>query len=83
MRHAVDERLHRLPRQRPAALVHDGARDEHGHLLVLLLEECLDGEEGGLAVGRVEDGLHQEDVHAAVQEAADLLRVRVNQLVEC
>ena len=38
--------------------------------------------EGGLAVGGVEDGLDQKEVDAAVQKAADLLRVRLGNLVK-
>ena len=76
------EGLAGLPGERAPAHVDDRAGDEDGHGLVLGLEELLDGEEGRLRVGRVEDRLHEEDVHAAVEESARLLRVRVHHLVE-
>ena len=55
---------------------------QNGHRVVLVVEEVLDGEQGRLGVGRVEDGLHQQHVDAAVQQGARLLRVRRHQLVE-
>lgn len=82
VRHAGDKCLASLSGQSPAALVHDRATDHNRHLLVFVLKELLDGEQGGLGVGRVEDGLHQQEVDASVQEAAGLLLVGGTNLVK-
>ena len=47
-----------------------------------LLEHVLDRDDARLGVERVEDRLEQEQVDAAVDQAAHLLLVRVAQLVE-
>ena len=48
----------------------------------MLVEVLLDGEERRLQVERVERRLRQEDVGAAVDQAAHLFVVRVDELVE-
>ena len=80
--HAVPERLGRLPGQGAAAGVGDGARDPHRPAALLLLEERLEGEDRRLGVEGVEDGLDQQQVGAAVDQAAGLLEVRRHELVE-
>ena len=45
--------------------VGDGAGDHEGQALAAVLEKAVDGEQGGLGVQGVEDGLHQQDVGAA------------------
>ena len=82
MRHADDEGLSSLARQRSTAPVDDCSGNENSDRLVLGLEEGLDGENGSLAVGRVEDRLDQKDVDAAVEKAPNLLRVRRNNFVK-
>ena len=47
-----------------------------------LLEHLLDRDDAGLRVERVDDRLEQEQIAAAVDQAADLLAVRLAQLVE-
>ena len=46
-----------------------------GRLHAALVEGLLDGEDRRLGVQRVEDGLDQDEVGAAVDQAADLLGV--------
>ena len=46
------------------------------------VEHALDGEERGLGVEGVEDGLDQQQVHAALHQAAGGLGVGRRQLVE-
>ena len=53
-----------------------------GKAFTRVFEILLGGEERGFAVERVKDRLHQQQVHAAVHEAADLLVVGVPQLIE-
>mmetsp|Transcript_22181 Transcript_22181/g.87376 ORF Transcript_22181/g.87376 Transcript_22181/m.87376 type:complete len:833 (-) Transcript_22181:42-2540(-) len=81
------ECLGRLAGEGAAAGVGDGAGDEEGEVLAALLVlglllELVDGVEGSLGVERVEDGLHQQHVRAAVHQAPRLLLVRRHQLVE-
>ena len=53
-----------------------------GRLLAVLVEHLLDGDERGLGVERVEDGLDEQHVDAARDERAHLLRVGRLDLVE-
>ena len=69
------ERVERLARQRAAAAVGDRDRDHQRQPDALLLEHVLDRDDRRLGVERVEDGLEQEHVGAAVDEAAHLLLV--------
>ncbi len=46
-----------------------------GRFMPSCVEDLLDGDQRGLGVQRVEDGLDQEDVRAARDEGADLLDV--------
>ena len=61
--------------------VGDGAGDHDRHAYAGRRTH-LDGEERGLGVERVEDGLDQQQVGAAVEQPAHLLAVGVAQLVE-
>ena len=76
MSHADDEGLSGLPGQGPSTPVDNRSRNQDSDRLVLGLEERLDGEDGGFAVGRVEDRLDEENVDAAVQKSSNLLGVR-------
>ena len=80
--HRDPERLDGLPDERAAREVHDRARDHDGDLRARLAHEAPDGGDGGLAVERVEDGLDQQHVAAALDEGADLRVVGVADLVE-
>eukprot|EP00053_Salpingoeca_punica_P018065 m.175524 g.175524 ORF g.175524 m.175524 type:complete len:1311 (+) comp17350_c0_seq2:4566-8498(+) len=76
VRDAEGKGLRGLAAERAAAAVGDGAGDEDGHTqLRLLLKELLHGEDGSLGVERVKDRLDEEDVRAAVEQTAGLLRV--------
>ena len=79
--HRVPERLGDLTRQGAAGGVGDGAGDHHRPAPVVLLEERLERVDGGLGVERVEDGLDEQHVGAAVDQAAGLLQVGLDQLV--
>jgi hypothetical protein len=70
MRTGVPERLRRLPGERAARGVGDRPGNHEGQAEAQLLEELVDGEERGLRVQRVEDGLDEEQVHAAFDQGA-------------
>ncbi len=79
---AVPEGFGRLAGEGPPALVGDRAGDHHGDTtLGLSLEEALDGEDRGLSVERVEDGLDQQQVGTAVQQGDGGVGVGLDQLV--
>ena len=82
VRDRVPARLDRLPGQRAAGGVGDRDRGHHRQADAGVGEELLDGEERGLQVQRVERRLRQQDVDAAVDQAARLLVVGVDELVE-
>ena len=46
------------------------------------LEERLDGIECGLGIGRIKDGLNQQDVHPAIQQGSSLVHVGASQLIK-
>ncbi len=54
---------------------------DHRHPEAQLVEQRLDGEDGGLGVEGVEDGLDEQDVRAALDQAATGVRVRPHELV--
>ena len=62
--------------------VGDGPGDDDRPAPAALLEQGLQREDGGLGVERVEDGLDDEQVGAAVDQAPGLLGVGLDQLVE-
>ena len=72
------ERLDRLAGEVAAAVVDRGEREPERQLG----RSVLRGDDRRLRVQRVEDGLDQEQVDAAVAQRADLLRVRLDDLVE-
>ena len=78
----VQNGVDRLAGQRAAAAIGDRDRDHQRQPDALLLEDLLDGDDAGLGVERVEDRLEQQQIAAAVDQAADLLFVGVAQLVE-
>jgi hypothetical protein len=69
---AVVERGDGLARERAAGGVGDGDADHHGHAggFADLVEDALDGEDGGLGVEGVEDRLDQQRIDAAVEQRA-------------
>ena len=70
------------PDSSAAGQVGDGAGDHHRHVDAALLEDFGDRVDRRLGVQRVEDGLDQQQVGAAVEQAVDLLAIGVAQLVE-
>jgi hypothetical protein len=78
----VVERLGGLPGKRASGCVGDGAGDHHRQPRAPLLEYVVDGEQGRLGVQRVEDGLHQHEVHAAFEQSVQGLGVGRDQLFE-
>ena len=78
----VPEGLGDLAGERAAAGVGDRAGDDHRPPATVLVEERLEREDRGLGVEGVEDRLDQEDVGAAVDQAARLLEVGRDELVE-
>ena len=81
MAHGVPERLGHLAREGAPGGVGDGARDDHRPPPAVLLEQRLEGEDRGLGVEGVEDGLDEQEVRASVDEAPRLVEVRRHQLV--
>ena len=78
----MPERRRRLAGERAPGAVGDRAGDHQRQAQAALGEDLLAGENGGLGVQRVEDGLDQDEVGAAVDQAADLLAVGDAQIVE-
>ena len=82
MRDRIPECFRRLAGQQAAGAVGDGAGDHHRQIDAAGVELFGDGEDGGLGVERVEDGLDQQRIDAAVNEAAHLLGISDAQLIE-
>ena len=70
------------PDSSAARAVGDGAGDHHRHVDAALVARFGDGVDRGLGVERVEDRLDQQQVGAAVEQAAHLLAIGRAQLVE-
>ena len=82
VRDGVPEGLDGLPAERAPRGVGDGHGEHHREAEVVIGEVLLDGEDRGLEVQRVERRLREEDVDAAVDEAAHLLVIGIDELVE-
>ncbi len=80
--HRVPEGLGGLARQGAAGGVGDGSGDHDRQLHAEFLEHALDGEDRRLGVEGVEDGLDQDQVGAAFDQAAGRLDVVLHQFVE-
>mmetsp|Transcript_3899 Transcript_3899/g.11876 ORF Transcript_3899/g.11876 Transcript_3899/m.11876 type:complete len:380 (+) Transcript_3899:1506-2645(+) len=78
---ADEEGLDALPRGRPAVAREGGGDHQRKALLPRLLDVLVDGKDRGLGVQRVDDALEGQEVRAALDQAADLLRVRGDQVV--
>ena len=72
----VPERLDGLRGDHRLAAAPDRGRDHDRQFFAVLVEDLLDGDQRGLGVERVEDGLDQQQVDAARDQRADLLRRR-------
>ena len=82
VRHRGGECLDGLSREGAAAGIGQRSRDHHGNCASQLRAERVDGVEGRLGVERVENGLHQQDVRAAVHQSPRLIRIGFGQLRE-
>ena len=74
VRHRIPERADGLAGQRAARAVGDRAGDHHRQPGAVPLEIVVDGEQRGLGVERVEDGLDQQQIDAALDQAIAPLR---------
>ena len=82
MGHRMPKGLRGLARQRAPRRVGDGAGNYHREPHLLLVEEFENGVDCRLAVQGVEDGLDQQNINAAIDQAAGRLRVGLDQLIE-
>ena len=82
MAHRMPERRRRLAGERAPRTVGDGAGDHDRQAPAALGEDLLAGEDRGLGVERVEDGLDEDEIGAAVDQALDLLGIGLAQFVE-
>jgi len=64
-----------IARQQAAGFVGDGAGDHHGHVDAACLGNFRDRVERGLGVERIENGLDQQQIGAAVPKPVDLLAI--------
>ncbi len=76
------QRLDGLPREGAAAAVGERPREHDGEPAARFGGDLLDGEEGRFGVERVENRLDEQDVGAALDEAAHLLGVGLGQFAE-
>lgn len=70
MADGVPEGFDRLPGQRAAGEVGDGAGDHQRQTDLQPILHLLDGQECGLGIERVEDGFHQQHIHAPSMSAS-------------
>ena len=82
MRDRSVERLNGLAGEVAAAHVDRGEGHQHRDAPALLLEHGLDSVQRRLRVQRIEYGLDQQDVDAAVEQSSHRVRVRIHHLVE-
>ena len=78
----MPERGRRLPGERAPGTVGDGAGNHDRQTHAALVKNVFAGEDRGLGVQRVKNGLDQNEIGAAVDEADDLLRIGVAEFVE-
>ena len=97
VRDGIPKRLYRLAGKAPVGAglnKRDGSQEGHGLLFrvgfgavgqgtdATLLEQAQDREEGGLGDQRVKNRLHQQQIHAAVEEPSGLFVVRGGDFVK-
>ncbi len=82
MAHRVPEGGRRLAGKGAPGTVGDRSRNHQRHADAAFGEDFLAGEDGRLGVQRVEDRFDQDEVGAAVDQAADLLAVGDAQFIE-
>ncbi len=77
------EGVERLPRERTPAAIRNRDGDHQRQPDTPCLEHVLDGNERGFRDKRIEDGLEQQDVSAAIDQATRLLLERLTHGIEC
>ncbi len=82
MRDRIPERFRRLAGEQAAGAVGDGAGNHDRQIDAARGELVGNGEDRGLGIERVENGLDQKRIDAAVDQPAHLLGVSVAQLIE-
>ncbi len=82
MRHTDEESLEGLPAQHAPGLVVDRDTEHQGHLDASLGLGAEEGVYAGLAVERVEDGLHQHRVDTAPEQGDKLLMIGIGELIK-
>ncbi len=82
MRDRIPEGLGSLTREGAATGVGDGPRDHDRNPEPGGGEVRVDGEQRGLRIERVEDGLNQQEVGSPLQQPANRLAVGRDQLIE-
>ncbi len=80
--HRIPERRWRLAREQTPGAVGDGAGDHHRHVYPGKLADVGDRRDRCLRIERVEDGLDQQEVGAALKQPLGLLGISAAQLVE-
>ena len=78
----VPEGLQRLPREGAAAAVGHRHRDHERNADATRCEDLLHRHDRRLGIERVEDGLDEEQIHAAVEQRLDLFGVGLADLIE-
>jgi hypothetical protein len=78
----IPEGLGLLRRDHRFPAASDRGRDDDGELDAVFVEDFAQGDEGGLGIERVEDGLDHHDVGPARDERADLMFVGLAHLVK-
>jgi hypothetical protein len=81
MGHRDVERLRRLAQQR-AAVVVDGAGDDHRQADLVLLEVALDGDQARLEDENVVAGFHGQQIDASPDERVDLGVIGIDEVIE-
>ena len=82
MGHGVPERLGLLRRDHRFPAASDRSRDDDGELDAVFVEDFAQGDEGGLGIEGIEDGLDHHDVGPARDEGADLVFVGDEDLIK-
>ena len=82
MTHRVPERLDGLTREYAARCIGDGPGNHHGQSLATRLEHLFNRKDRRLGVQSVKNRLDQDEIHAAIEQTIELLRIGDAQLVK-
>ncbi len=82
MAQAVVEGFGGLAGEGAAGGIGDGAGDHDRQSYIVLIEDLLAGDDSRLGVEGIENGLDQQQVHAALDQASRRLGIGLHQLVE-